>query len=138
MTALTQETKVSETFAQPNMVMPLTALPAEMAVVLTNFAGYLTGAVAPNEATQAALFNALAAAFARSAPPVLCVHLKTGNRYWFLGVDLDCTNARNGGRAARYVHADKPQDLPVYNRELSEFYAKFKRADGQAWPALEG
>lgn len=63
--------------------------------------------------------------------PVPCRHLKTGNPYLFLGEVIDCTNSRDGTRAALYMPADDASQ-PTYVRELGEFWSKFEPAAGGA------
>jgi len=62
---------------------------------------------------------------ADAPPAVPCRHKKTGNAYLFLGEVLDCTNSRNGTRAALYQRADDATQ-PMFVRELAEFWDKFE------------
>lgn len=54
-----------------------------------------------------------------------CRHKKSGRIYLFLGEVLDCTNSREGTRAALYLCEGDPGS-PTFVRELSEFWAKFE------------
>lgn len=59
------------------------------------------------------------------ALPLTVRHKKTGNLYLFLGEVLDCTNARDGTRAALYLRVGDP-GAPTFVRELREFWEKFE------------
>lgn len=59
--------------------------------------------------------------------PLPVTHKKTGNPYLLLGVQSDCTNARDGTPVALYVRAETPNALP-YPRDLAEFWEKFEPA----------
>lgn len=124
------------TIRQPKV--PVVALPVEALEVLARLASYLSGGhYEPRTSEEGELAGQLLKLLDTVAHPVLCRHLKTGNLYWYLGLGLDCTNSRNGTLVARYIHADKPQTNPPYQRELAEFREKFQLADGTAWPDVE-
>lgn len=56
--------------------------------------------------------------------PVLFVHEKTGNHYYFIGVVTDCTNGQEDKLMAVYSAVDKV--VQPFVRELSEFHERFK------------
>lgn len=63
--------------------------------------------------------------------PMRVRHKKTGNIYLFLGEVLDCTNARDGTRAALYLREGDP-GAPTFVRELREFWEKFEPVEPTA------
>lgn len=58
--------------------------------------------------------------------PVLCLHKKTGNYYLFMGTALECSAGREDTLMALYVRIGEP-DLPMFTRELNEFWERFDR-----------
>lgn len=53
-------------------------------------------------------------------------HIKTGNKYWFVRIAIDATNARDGNELALYYSDNDKMASVVYVRDLEEFIDKFE------------